>query len=149
MKFELIDQVLEQTDTRIVAVKAVTRAEEYLADHFPTFPVLPGVMMIETLVQAARIMLSGQVSTPLVLGSVKALRYGSFVRPGDTLQVEVNMLKAGEDGTFACKGSGIVLRATGERDGAPFGDTAVAGRFMLRQVRRPIPQSPSAASSSV
>ena len=52
MKFDLIDRVLEQSDDRIVALKHVTRAEEYLQDHFPTFPVLPGVMMVETMVQA-------------------------------------------------------------------------------------------------
>ena len=58
MKFDLIDHVLEQTPQRIVALKHVTLAEEYLADHFPTFPVLPGVMMVETMVQAARRMLA-------------------------------------------------------------------------------------------
>jgi|GEM_PF-2536853 len=54
MKFYLIDRVIEQTDDSIVALKALTNAEEYLDDHFPGFPVMPGVMMLETLVQAAR-----------------------------------------------------------------------------------------------
>ena len=52
MKFNLIDSIIELSDTRIVAVKQVSLAEEYLADHFPTFPVLPGVMMLEALTQA-------------------------------------------------------------------------------------------------
>ena len=53
MKFGLIDRIIELTrGERIVAVKAVTLAEEYLADHFPTFPVLPGVFVLEALAEA-------------------------------------------------------------------------------------------------
>ena len=53
MKFSLVDRILElQPPERIVAVKAVSMAEEYLADHFPTFPVLPGVMMLESMADA-------------------------------------------------------------------------------------------------
>ena len=49
MRFSLIDAIIEQSPDRIVAVKQVSLAEEYLADHFPSFPVLPGVMMIEAI----------------------------------------------------------------------------------------------------
>ena len=78
MRFELIDAVLEQDADRIVAVKSVTNAEEYLGDHFPGFPVLPGVMMIETLVQAARKLLGDATSPkPWVLAEVRNIRYGS------------------------------------------------------------------------
>jgi len=53
MKFGLIDRIVElEPGRRIVALKAVSLAEEYLADHFPTFPVLPGVLMLEALVEA-------------------------------------------------------------------------------------------------
>jgi 3-hydroxyacyl-[acyl-carrier-protein] dehydratase len=45
MRFGFVDNIVELTrGERIVAVKAVSLAEEYLADHFPTFPVLPGVL---------------------------------------------------------------------------------------------------------
>jgi 3-hydroxyacyl-[acyl-carrier-protein] dehydratase len=60
LKFELIDRVIEQSDTHIKAVKCVSTAEEYLADHFPGFPVLPGVLMLETLVQAARLLVASR-----------------------------------------------------------------------------------------
>ena len=53
VRFHLLDRVEEVSDTRIVATKAVSQAEEYLADHFPTFPVLPGVLMLEAATQAA------------------------------------------------------------------------------------------------
>ena len=52
MKFNLLDDILEQSSDRIVALKRVDPADDYLADHFPTFPVLPGVLMVETMVQA-------------------------------------------------------------------------------------------------
>ena len=134
MKFDLIDRVLDQSPQRIVAVKHVSLAEEYLADHFPTFPVLPGVLMIETLVQAARRMLASRGDARLVLGEVQALRFGSFVRPGEALQVEVALHKALEDGVFLCRGTGRVRRfAAGEP-----GETAVSGRFTMRPIRHRI-----------
>ncbi len=136
MHFCLVDKVLERSDDRIVTIKQVTAAEEYLQDHFPSFPVLPGVLMVESLVQAARLLAEGRPGvgpTRLVLGSVRALKYGSFVRPGETLRVEVTLHKANPDGTFDFKGEGTVLR------GQPFPDsdptTAVSGRFTLRPVR--------------
>lgn len=88
MRFVLIDQILEQTEHRIVTCKAVTAAEEYLADHFPSFPVLPGVMMLEAAVQAAR-KLMPENSGPWVLHRVKQWRYGNMVRPGEKLLVTV------------------------------------------------------------
>ena len=110
MHFNLVDAVLEQSADRIVTIKNVSAAEEYLQDHFPTFPVLPGVLMIESLVQAGRRLLSSRGDGRLVLGGVRALKYGSFVRPGDTLRVEVTLTKSHADGSFDLKGEGTVLR---------------------------------------
>lgn len=112
-------------------------AEEYLQDHFPTFQVLPGVFMLEALVQAARALLDQRGHPRMVLGGAKALRYGSFVRPGEALEVEVQLEKALPDGSFTFKGTGIVRRHDG---GQP--ETAVSGRFTLRPLRIP-PQTPS------
>ena len=97
MRFNLIDKVLEQDDEKIVAVKSVTNAEEYLGDHFPGFPVLPGVMMLETLVQAARTLMRRVDGPPtaghLVVNDVRNLRYAAMVRPGQQLRVEVSIRK--------------------------------------------------------
>ena len=106
MKFQLIDAILEQSPERIVAIKQVSAAEEYLADHFPSFPILPGVLMLEAMVQAARAMLPQ--SPRLVLGEVKALKYGQMVRPGEALEVEITLHKRLDDGSYSCKGSGLV-----------------------------------------
>ncbi|MBY0262487.1 MAG: hypothetical protein K2Q20_09095 [Phycisphaerales bacterium] len=136
MHFCLVDKVIEQAPERIVTIKQVTAAEEYLQDHFPGFPVLPGVFMIESLVQAGRRMLEGRAelrSTRLVLGGVRALKYGSFVRPGQTLRVEVTLAKTLEDGSFELKGEGVVIGAGVATEGEP--PTAVSGKFTLRPVR--------------
>jgi 3-hydroxyacyl-[acyl-carrier-protein] dehydratase len=132
MKFNLLDNVIERTADRVVAVKQVSLAEEYLADHFPGYPVLPGVLMLETMVQAARLMLADRSPERLVLGQVKALKYGSMVRPGEALVVEVSLGKELGDGSFLCRGTGTVRRSA---DGAAAGETAVSGRFTMRPVR--------------
>ncbi len=134
MKFELIDCVLEQSDDRILAIKHVSLAEEYLEDHFPTFPVLPGVLMVETMVQAARRMLADRGDPRLVLGEVKAVRFSSFVRPGEALEIEVRLRRRLDDGGYLCNGTGRVRRH-GTTPGAC--ETAVSGRFTMRPIRRP------------
>ncbi len=133
MNFDLIDTVLEQTPDRIVAIKQVSLAEEYLADHFPTFPVLPGVLMVETLVQAARRMLADRGDPRLVLGEVKSMKFGSFVRPGEALRIEVTLDKEPAEGSYHCRGTGRVCR---HRAAGDTGETAVSGRFTMRAIRR-------------
>jgi 3-hydroxyacyl-[acyl-carrier-protein] dehydratase len=134
MHFALLDRVLERTDDRIVTVKLVTSAEEYLQDHFAEFPVLPGVFMVESLVHAARELVGHRApGVRLVLGGVRAVKYGRFVRPGEALVVTVELLKHDTaTGTFEFKGSAGVRAADGQIiDGA----TAVSGKFTLRPVR--------------
>ena len=109
MKFNLIDKIEEISDLRIVAVKYVSLAEEYLADHFPTFPVLPGVMMLEALTQAAGWLLHHRTNfakTMAVLKEAKNVKYGHFVAPGNFLRVEVEFNKQTETGaTFKAAGT--------------------------------------------
>lgn len=93
MKFSLIDRVLElDRGRRIVAVKAVSLAEEYLADHFPTFPVLPGVLMLEAMAQAGAWLVreaQGFAELLILLREARNVTYKSFVRPGQVLRLEV------------------------------------------------------------
>ena len=129
MRYDLVDNVLEQAPDSIRTLKQVTAAEEYLADHFPGFPILPGVMMLESLAQAARVMLQDQAGEPLVLGGVKALKYGAMVKPGEALDVRVSLVKGPDSsGTYTCKGTGTV------RGGSLDGETAVSGRFTMRPI---------------
>lgn len=92
MKFVLVDRILElEPGKRVVAQKAVSLAEEYLADHFPTFPVLPGVFMLEALTQAsawvARTALDFAPSV-VVLKDARNVTYKSFIAPGQVLTIE-------------------------------------------------------------
>jgi len=93
MKFGLIDRIVElDHERRIVAVKAVSLAEEYLADHFPTFPVLPGVLMLEALVEAGAWLVREAQDfnrSIILLQSAKNVTYKSFVKPGNVLALEV------------------------------------------------------------
>lgn len=130
MHFRLIDRVIERTEDRVTAIKVVSASEEYLQDHFPTFPVLPGVFMLEAMVQTGR-ELALSSDPRLVLGRVRALKYGSFVRPGDTLTCETRLLSRGEDGSLDIKGKATVACATGAGEAA----AACSGRFLLRPVR--------------
>ena len=133
MKFDLVDRVLELGEDRIVTVKMVTNAEEYLRDHFPGFPVLPGVLMLEAMVQAGRRLLESRDPgcSRHVLGGVRALKYGSFARPGMGLRVRVELVKDAGDGVYELKG---VAESIGSEDGEG-GQTCASGKFTMRGVR--------------
>lgn len=124
MKFHLVDRIESiELGKRIVAVKALSLAEEYLADHFPAFPVLPGVMMVEALVQTGAWLVRLQqnyANSLIVLRSARNVRYASFVQPGQSLRCEVTAVEIGDD--FArLNGAGFV----GDQQ-------AVSGKIELR-----------------
>jgi 3-hydroxyacyl-[acyl-carrier-protein] dehydratase len=97
VRFTLIDRVLAVEPGRsITAVKAVSLAEEYLADHFPRFPVLPGVLMLEAMTQAAAwtIRLGEDFAhSVVVLREARNVKYGDFVEPGRLLTVTAEVLE--------------------------------------------------------
>jgi len=132
VRFELIDQVIASDQQRITALKNVSAAEEYLADHFPGFPILPGVMMLETLVQAARRLVQARddaPANPLVVTEARNVKYAAMVKPGQALRVDVTLRKQQGD-AWSFQGTGTVEDKT-----------AVQARFTLT----PLP-NPSAAS---
>ncbi|MCG3137071.1 MAG: hypothetical protein HJJLKODD_00913 [Phycisphaerae bacterium] len=93
MKFHMVDRITALAPgERINTVKSLAYAEEYLADHFPTFPVMPGVLMLECLVQSAGwlVRVSEDFAHSLInLALVKNVTFKSFLAPGQLLQVEV------------------------------------------------------------
>ena len=133
MKFHLLDRIEELTTDRCVAVKNVTQAEEYLADHFPSFPVLPGVLMLEAATQAAAwvaferagLKAEGDYDGPTVavLKSARNVRYGHFVAPGRTLRMTAEHAKD-IDGGHAFKIEGTVETDSGTK-------TAITGKLEL------------------
>ena len=92
MKFILVDRISElETGSRVVAHKALSLAEEYLADHFPKFPVLPGVLMLEAMVQASAWLVHASqdfAHSMVVLKEARNVTYKSFVSPGQVLTIE-------------------------------------------------------------
>lgn len=111
MRFVLIDRIVDlQPGRSLVAVKNLSLAEEYLADHFPGFPVMPGVLMLEALTQAGAWLIREMedfAHSVIVLKSARTIKYGSFVEPGRQLQLRVELVEHGErDSSF--KGEGVI-----------------------------------------
>ncbi len=95
MRFHLIDRILEvEPGKRIRMVKNLTLAEEYLADHFPTFPVMPGVLMLQTLVEGSAWLLRATEDfrySVIALRDARNVKYGNFMQPGHSMIVTVEV----------------------------------------------------------
>jgi len=93
----LVDRILELEDDRIVGIKNVTSNEPFFDGHFPDFPVMPGVMIIEAMAQVAGVQVLSTIperATKLVLlASVEEAKFRKPVRPGDQLLIEMTLLK--------------------------------------------------------
>lgn len=111
MRFVLIDRIQDlQPGRSLVAVKNLSLAEEYLADHFPGFPVMPGVLMLEALTQAGAWLIRDMedfAHSVIVLKSAKTIKYGSFVEPGRQLQLRVELVEHGPRESIF-KGEGVI-----------------------------------------
>lgn len=110
MKFVLIDNIKELvTGQRITAVKSVSLAEEYLGDHFPAFPVLPGVLLLEGLIESATWLVREKqdfANSMVLLESAKNVKYKSFAAPGMQIEYAVTA-KSIDENTSSFTGSGI------------------------------------------
>ncbi|MFH4354270.1 MAG: 3-hydroxyacyl-ACP dehydratase FabZ [Neisseriaceae bacterium] len=95
--FLLVDRVLElERFGRIKALKNVTINESYFSGHFPQQPIMPGVLIIEALAQAAAILASAsfeaQKDMMYLFAAISEARFKKPVYPGDTLILNVNLL---------------------------------------------------------
>jgi len=111
MRFNLVDRIVTvKPGKAIEALKNLTLGEEYLSDHFPTFPVMPGVLMLESLVEAAAWLLRVTHDferSLIVLHEVRNIKYVSFVEPGQQMRVLMSLVE--ENGPLATfKGQGEV-----------------------------------------
>ena len=110
MKFMLVDRIEElKPGKEITVTKNLSLAEEYLADHFPSFPVLPGVLILQVAVEAASwlVRVSSDFShSMLVLKGARQVRYGNFVSPGQCLRINVKAKEiAPESSSFQALGT--------------------------------------------
>ncbi len=125
MRFALIDKITAlEAGKRIAAAKNLTMAEEYLADHFPGFPVMPGVLMLESIVQTGAWLMRHTTNfeySGVLLKEAKGLKFNNFVSPGRTLLVELDVHRWDEN---QC-----TLKAKSSVDGG----SAVSARITLEQ----------------
>jgi 3-hydroxyacyl-[acyl-carrier-protein] dehydratase len=123
MRFCLVDRILEVQPGKIIrAVKNLTLGEEYLADHFPTFPVMPGVLMLQTLIEAGawllRVTEEFQHSI-IVLREARHVKYGTFMEPSRRMLISAELVEQDHE-TATFKGKGEVN-----------GNATVSARFMV------------------
>lgn len=125
MRFNLIDSIERVVPgVEISAVKMLTMAEEYLADHFPGFPVMPGVLMLEAMTEAgAWLIRYGEdfAHSMVVLKEARNVKYGQFVQPGQRLTVSAEIVEQNDRETK--------LKARGTVDGR----TTVSARLVLHR----------------
>lgn len=96
MRFILIDKIVElDPGESIVTTKNLTVAEEYLADHFPGFAVMPGVLMLEAMTQSAAWLIrvtDDFADSVISLQEARNVKYNHFVQPGETLTLRITIL---------------------------------------------------------
>ena len=125
MRFSLVDRITSlSAGTSVEGVKNLSLAEEYLADHFPGFPVMPGVLMLESLVQASAWLMryteDFRYST-ILLKQARAVKFNSFLVPGKTLSISATVQKRDVNEW--------VLKASGSVEGT----STVSARLTLEQ----------------
>lgn len=113
MYFSLIDKIdTIEPGKRITATKALSLAEEYLQDHFPNFPVMPGVLMLEALTQTSAWLIrysENFAHSIVVLKEARNVKYARFVQPGQTLNIVSEIVQ--EEGNL------VTLKAEGTVEG--------------------------------
>jgi 3-hydroxyacyl-[acyl-carrier-protein] dehydratase len=96
--FLLVDRIEELEAERIVGIKNVTVNEPFFAGHFPDYPVMPGVLIIEAMAQVAGVLvLSGipdRKNKLVLLAGVDGAKFRKPVRPGDQLRMEMKVLRS-------------------------------------------------------
>ena len=130
MRFWLLDRICSfEAGKQLTAVKNVSLAEEYLSDHFPEFPILPGVFMLEAATQAGAWLIrlsENYAHSIVVLHEARAVKYADFVTPGHTLTMNVEITSKGqtdEDDRF------VKMKFHGEVEGRQ----SVSGRIVLER----------------
>lgn len=138
MRFCLVDRITSlEKGKSLTAIKNLSLAEEYLVDHFPGFPVLPGVLMIEALVQSGAWLMRHHddfAYSNVLLKQARAVKFNNFVAPGDTLNLNVEIQKW--DGNLC----------TIQGQGTVNGGTAVSAKLTLQRFNL-VDYNPELASS--
>ena len=91
--FLLVDAILELEELRVVGIKNVTANEPFFPGHFPDFPVMPGVLIVEAMAQVAGVLvlksMPDRKNKVVLLASIESAKFRRPVRPGDQLRIEM------------------------------------------------------------
>jgi 3-hydroxyacyl-[acyl-carrier-protein] dehydratase len=140
--FLLIDRIVEfERAKRLVAIKNVTINEPFFQGHFPGFPIMPGVLVVEAMAQAGGIIMMHEIPDRdkklVVFTGIEKAKFRRPVTPGDQLRIEVDVLsfrlrserstgriqgKAWVDGKLACEAELTCQVVPRERETRPSGD---------------------------
>jgi 3-hydroxyacyl-[acyl-carrier-protein] dehydratase len=133
--FLLIDRIVEFTPAkRVVAIKNVTINEPFFQGHFPNYPIMPGVLVVEAMAQAGAIIILAELTDRenklVVFTGIERAKFRRPVTPGDQLRIEVDVLaiktrvgrmegKAYVDGKLACQATLTCQVVPKVREAAP------------------------------
>ena len=101
MRFILLDKILEyEKGKSAVGIKEITMTEDFFSDHFPKFPVMPGVLQLESIMQLASWLAFATkdftVKTKVV--DIKGVKFSGFVRPGDKMVIKLDITSIDDNG---------------------------------------------------
>jgi 3-hydroxyacyl-[acyl-carrier-protein] dehydratase len=95
--FLLVDSIIELEEDRIVGIKNVTANEPWTTGHFPDYPVMPGVLIVEAMAQVAGVLVLKQLPDRhrklVLLATIEQAKFRRPVRPGDQLRMEMKVIK--------------------------------------------------------
>lgn len=136
----LIDRIVEFEPTkRLVAIKNVTINEPFFQGHFPGYPIMPGVLVVEAMAQAGGVIMMAHVPNRreklVVFTSIEKAKFRRPVTPGDQLRIEVDVLafrsRAGRmqgrafvEGKLACEAILTCQVVTRQRERQAHGDSS-------------------------
>jgi len=140
--FLLVDRVVEfEPKKRLVAIKNVTINEPFFQGHFPGYPIMPGVLVVEAMAQAGGILMMAEIPDRhkklIVFTGIDGVKFRRPVTPGDQLRFEVEVIsirsragrmagKAFVDGKLACEATLTCAIVTRERETRAHGDQPMA-----------------------
>src|SRR5215471_3855622 len=93
----LVDRIVELEEERVVGIKNVTANEPFFVGHFPSFPVMPGVLIVEAMAQVAGVLVLNKIperdKKQVFLAAVEQAKFRKPVVPGDQLRIEMVVVK--------------------------------------------------------
>ena len=135
----MVDRIIEMTADSIVGIKNVTVNEPHFTGHFPGFPVMPGVLIIEAMAQVAGVLVAKSAPHTrgklMFLASVEDAKFRRPVIPGDQLRIEMNMIRL--------KTSIAKMRGVASVDGQPVAEATLMCKLTERlAAAQPVPGVP-------